>query len=69
MAKKFLRQDGDMVDLQNLGMEHQKAMMWIDDIDIQAKWYQQLKREWASARSEDRAFENPIQPRTLRWMS
>ena len=69
MAKKFLRQDGDMVDLQNMGMPHQKAMMWIDDIDIQAKWYQQLKREWTSALSEERAFENPIQPKTLRWMS
>ena len=69
MARKFLRQDGDMVDLQNTGMAHQKAMMWIDDIDVQAKWYQQLKREWANARTEDRDFENPIQPKTLRWMS
>ena len=69
MAKKFLRQDGDMVDLQNMGMAHQKAMMWIDDIDVQAKWYQQLKREWVSARTENRDFQNPIQPKTLRWMS
>lgn len=69
MAQKFLRQDGDMVDLQNLGMAHQKAMMWIDDIDIQAKWYQQLKREWVKSRAEARAFENPIKPVTLRWHS
>ena len=69
MAKKFLRQDGDMVDLQNTGMEHQKAMLWIDDIDVQAKWYQQLKREWTNARTEERDFENPIQPKTLRWRS
>lgn len=69
MARKFLRQDGDMVDLQNLGMAHQKAMLWIDDIDVQAKWYQQLKREWVSARHQSRAFVNPIQPVTLRWMS
>lgn len=69
MAQKFLGQDRVMVDLQNQGMQHQKAMMWIDDIDVQAKWYQKLKREWTDARSQERAFENPIKPKTLRWMS
>ena len=69
MARKFLRQDGDMVDLQNQGMAHQKAMMWIDDIDIQAKWYQRLKREWTESRTEGREFANPIEARVLRWMS
>lgn len=69
MARKFLGQDGTMVDLQNLGMAHQKAMMWIDDIDVQAKWYQRLKREWTASRGDDRAFENPIKPVTLRWRS
>ena len=69
MARKFLRQDGDMVDLQNLGMAHQKNMIWIDDIDVQAKWYRTLKKEWAASRTDTRAFENPIQPVTLRWRS
>ncbi|MEL6257806.1 MAG: aromatic ring-hydroxylating dioxygenase subunit alpha [Pseudomonadota bacterium] len=69
MARTFLDQDGDMVDLQNQGLAYQKTMLWIDDIDVQAKWYQTLKREWRAARSEDRAFKNPIQPRILRWMS
>ncbi len=68
-AQKFLRQDGDMVDLQNSGMAYQKNMMWIDDIDVQAKWYLTLKKEWAAARTAKRAFANPIQPRTLRWRS
>ena len=69
MGRKFLAQDGEMVDLQNQGMAHQKAMLWIDDIDVQAKWYQQLKRELTAARTEGRRFSNPIQPRTLKWMS
>jgi phenylpropionate dioxygenase-like ring-hydroxylating dioxygenase large terminal subunit len=69
MGRKFLAQDGEMVDLQNMGMAHQKAMLWIDDIDVQAKWYQTLKREWAASRSEGRDFVNPIQPRMLKWMS
>lgn len=68
-ARKFLGQDGRMVDLQNTGMAYQKSMMWIDDIDVQAKWYLTLKKEWAASRTEGRDFANPIQPRTLRWRS
>ena len=69
MARKFLRQDGDMVDLQNLGMAKQKSMIWIDDIDVQAKWYRTLKKAWAKSRAESREFENPIAPVTLKWRS
>ncbi|MEM6627942.1 MAG: aromatic ring-hydroxylating dioxygenase subunit alpha, partial [Pseudomonadota bacterium] len=61
--------DGRMVDLQNTGMAHQKAMLWIDDIDVQAKWYQRLKKEWAAARSDNREMTNPIEPTTLKWRS
>jgi phenylpropionate dioxygenase-like ring-hydroxylating dioxygenase large terminal subunit len=68
-ARKFLRQDGDIVDLQNEGMKYQKAMIWIDDIDVQAKWYRTLKKEWAVSRTGNRPFNNPIEPVTLRWRS
>ena len=65
----FLKQDGGMVNLQNEGLRYDPALIWIDDADKQAKWYQQLKREWVRSRAEDRAFVNPIQPTTLRWKS
>ena len=68
-ARKFLGQDGHMVNLQNKGMAYQQNMLWIDDIDVQAKWYRILKKEWAASRSEGRPFANPIEPRTLRWRS
>lgn len=68
-AREFLDQDGRMVDLQNTGLAYQPAMLWIDDIDVQAKWYLKLKREWTKSREEGRDFVNPIQPATLRWMS
>ncbi len=68
-GKTFLKQDADMVDLQNQGLAHQSAMLWIDDIDVQAKWYQTLKREWAASRTQARDFINPIKPVTLRWRS
>ncbi|MES1200139.1 MAG: aromatic ring-hydroxylating dioxygenase subunit alpha [Pseudomonadota bacterium] len=68
-AREFLDQDGRMVDLQNEGLKYTPNMLWIDDIDVQAKWYLKLKKEWTASRAENRAFANPIQPTTLRWMS
>ena len=32
-----------MVDLQNTGLAYGPTMLWIDDIDVQAKWYLKLK--------------------------
>lgn len=68
-AGVFLDQDGRMVDLQAEGLRHQPALLWIDDIDVQAKWYHRLKREWADSRAAGREFVNPIEPRILRWRS
>ncbi len=68
-ARAFLRQDGDMVNLQNQGLKYDPSLLWIDDADKQAKWYQQLKREWAASRAEGRAFNNPVEETVLRWKS
>ncbi|MES2722362.1 MAG: aromatic ring-hydroxylating dioxygenase subunit alpha [Pseudomonadota bacterium] len=69
LAKIFLRQDGDMVQLQNLGLKYDPALLWIDDADRQAKWYQALKREWAASRRDGRPFVNPVEATTLKWRS
>jgi phenylpropionate dioxygenase-like ring-hydroxylating dioxygenase large terminal subunit len=68
-AKKFLRQDGDMVDLQQMGLKFSPSLMLIEDADTQAKWYYGIKKEWAKSREEDRAFINPVKARTLKWRS
>ncbi|HEY8004937.1 MAG TPA: aromatic ring-hydroxylating dioxygenase subunit alpha [Phenylobacterium sp.] len=68
-ARAFLRQDGEMVNLQNQGLKYDPSLLWIDDADRQAKWYQQLKREWTASRRERRPFANPVEPVTLRWRS
>jgi phenylpropionate dioxygenase-like ring-hydroxylating dioxygenase large terminal subunit len=68
-ARTFLRQDGDMVTLQNLGLKYDPSLLWIDDADRQAKWYQALKLEWARSRREGRPFANPVEPAVLRWRS
>ena len=69
MARTFLRQDAEMVNLQNQGLKHDPTLIWVDDADRQAKWYQALKREWLASRREGRPFVNPVEPTTLRWRS
>lgn len=68
-VRAFLKQDGGMVNLQNEGLRYDPALLWIDDADKQAKWYQQLKREWMRSRAEGRDFANPVKATTLRWKS
>ena len=59
-SRRFLKQDGDMVNLQNQGLKYDPPLLWIDDADRQAKWYQALKKEWLGSRREGRAFVNPV---------
>jgi len=68
-ARRFLKQDGDMVNLQNQGLKYEPGLIWVDDADRQARWYQALKREWAASAREGRPFVNPVTPATLRWTS
>ena len=68
-ARKFLRQDAAMVNLQNEGLVYDPALLWVDDADRQAKWYQALKREWTASRREGRALANPVEGGVLRWRS
>ena len=68
-ARRFLDQDRAMIDLQKTGLKHDPALLWIDDADRQAKWYQALKREWRASRAEGRAFVNPVTAATLQWVS
>lgn len=68
-ARKFLRQDAHMVDLQQMGLLYDPTLMLIEDADTQAKWYHAIKREWAASNAQDRAFKNPVKAKTLKWRS
>ncbi|MEO1028087.1 MAG: aromatic ring-hydroxylating dioxygenase subunit alpha [Pseudomonadota bacterium] len=68
-GREFLRQDQEIVGLQATNLPFEQRMLWINDTDQQAKWYQALKREWLACQAETRDFRNPIEPTVLRWMS
>ena len=68
-ARRFLHQDGDMVNLQNMGLKYDPSLLWIDDADRQAKWYQALKRTWTRSRAGEGAFVNPVEAAILKWKS
>lgn len=68
-VRAFLRQDRDIMVLQQKGLRHNPPLMLINDADTQAKWYHRLKNEYARARAEGRPFVNPVKDRVLRWRS
>lgn len=67
--RAFLAQDGAIMARQQKGLDFDPVLSLIDDADTQARWYNQLKREYRRARAENRPFENPVKPRILRWRS
>ena len=68
-VRAFLRQDSEIMARQQQGLRFKPVLSLIDDADTQARWYYRLKQECRRAGAEDRDFENPVQPRTLRWRS
>lgn len=68
-VRAFLRQDRDIMQRQQQGLRFRPALALIDDADTQARWYYRLKREYRRALAEERPFDNPVEPRTLRWRS
>ena len=67
--RAFLKQDRDVVVMQQESLAHDPRLMLINDADTQAKWYYRLKEEWGRAQAEGRPFKNPIQAQELRWRS
>jgi phenylpropionate dioxygenase-like ring-hydroxylating dioxygenase large terminal subunit len=68
-VRAFLRQDRDIMEMQQQGLRYGPVLSLIDDADTQARWYYRLKQEYRRARAEARPFDNPVKPRTLRWRS
>lgn len=68
-ARRFLGQDRDVVAMQQDGLKYEQNLMLIRDADTQARWYNQLKNEFARAQAEGREFANPVKETVLKWRS
>jgi phenylpropionate dioxygenase-like ring-hydroxylating dioxygenase large terminal subunit len=69
-GRAFIKQDLEIVVKQQEGLRTEHApLMLIADADTQALWYYRLKKEALAAKAENRAFENPLKERTLKWRS
>lgn len=66
MADSFLKQDGDILRLQNENLKRARhRALYFGDADEPAKWYVALKKAWAE--KSETGFVNPLSPATLRW--
>lgn len=66
-STKFLMQDHAAMADQCRGLQYNPPMLLVDDIDMPAKWYYRLKREFVRSAAENRPFENPVRERVLRY--
>ncbi|NDJ16226.1 aromatic ring-hydroxylating oxygenase subunit alpha [Myxacorys almedinensis] len=69
LVQRFLDQDRQMVIKQQDGLKYNPSLMLIKDADTQARWYYQLKSEFARSVEQGRSFENPVREQVLRWRS
>jgi phenylpropionate dioxygenase-like ring-hydroxylating dioxygenase large terminal subunit len=68
-VRSFIRQDREIVELQNEGLKFSPPQMLIQDADVPAIWYYRLKKAWAESVADGKPFSNPVQERVLRWRS
>lgn len=68
-ASIFMRQDREIVELQQEWTRYDPRQMLIPDADVPAIWYHKLKKAWAAALDSGAEFANPVEPQTLRWRS
>lgn len=67
--ERFIEQDRQVVLKQQQGLAHEKTMLLLRDADTLARWYFQLKNEYAKALLAQRSFANPVPHMVLRWRS
>ncbi|CAN7178584.1 aromatic ring-hydroxylating dioxygenase subunit alpha [Bosea sp. LjRoot90] len=66
-GRAFLRQDQRILELAQQGLERKPTMLLLGQADRLGQWYFRLKRDYAAARHEGKAFSNTLAPERLRW--
>ena len=69
VGRTFIADDRKIVELQREGLKFNPTLMLIQDSDMPAIWYHRVKKAWAESVEKGTEFVNPVQERTLRWIS
>jgi len=70
LGPRFIRQDVEVIEKQQLGLRYEDRMMLVDDADRQARWYFELKAAYQESQRRGEPLRHPMSgPVTLHWRS
>ena len=69
LGKQFIHQDLGVFRKLNEGLQSKPTLMLLGEPDAQARWYYELKRAWSMAVQNKTPFVNPIEAKTLHWIT
>jgi phenylpropionate dioxygenase-like ring-hydroxylating dioxygenase large terminal subunit len=69
LGKQFIHQDLGVFQKLKEGQESKPTLMLLGEPDAQARWYYELKRAWSLSVQNKTPFVNPIDAKTLHWIT
>ncbi len=69
LGKQFIHQDLGVFQKLKEGLETNPTLSLIGEPDEQSKWYLELKRQWELSQQNKTPFVNPVQKKTLHWIT
>lgn len=69
LGKQFIHQDLGVFRKLGEGLKSKPTLMLLGEPDLQARWYHELKRQWDLSQQNKTPFKNPVEPRTLHWIT
>ncbi|MEJ1241892.1 aromatic ring-hydroxylating dioxygenase subunit alpha [Chryseolinea sp. T2] len=69
LGKQFIHQDLGVFRKLNEGLQSKPTLMLLGEPDAQARWYFELKRAWSMSVQNKTPFVNPVEGKTLHWIT
>jgi len=69
LGKQFIHQDLGVFEKLSEGLKSKPTLMLLGEPDLQARWYHELKRQWDLSQQNKTPFVNPVEPKTLHWIT
>ena len=69
LGRQFIHQDLGIFKKLGEGLKSNPTLMLLGEPDAQARWYMELKRAWDLSQQNKTPFVNPIEAKTLKWIT